>query len=105
MARETERGYKSRDNTIKIYFCQAGARQGGDEAEAGGGGEGLEGIISYHMTGLGGIQKGHISRDNTIKMDFCQAGARQGGHEAKAGGGGEGLPGEEAGVCQIHHPV
>jgi hypothetical protein len=38
-------------------------------------------------------------------MDFFQAGARQGGDEAKAGGGGEGLPGEEAGVCQIHHPV
>ncbi len=29
-------------------FCQAGARQGGDEVEAGGGGEGLEGIISFH---------------------------------------------------------
>ncbi len=28
-----------------MNFCQAGARQGGDEAEAGGGEEGLEGII------------------------------------------------------------
>jgi hypothetical protein len=33
--------------------------------EAGGGGEGLEGLISYHMTGLGGIQKADKSRDNT----------------------------------------
>ncbi len=41
---EKERGYKSRDKTIKMDFCQAGARQEGDEAEAGGGGEGLEEI-------------------------------------------------------------
>jgi hypothetical protein len=86
-------------------FCQAGARQGEDKAEAGGGGEGLVRIILFHMTGLGGIQKGHKSSENTKKMDFYQAGARQGGDEAKAGGGGEGLPGEEAGVCQIHYPV
>ncbi len=38
-------------------FCQAGARQGGDEAEAGGGGEGLEGIILFHLTGLVTRQK------------------------------------------------
>jgi hypothetical protein len=51
IGRESERGYKSRDNTIKMDFCQAGARQGGDEAEAGGGGrEGLEEIILYHLT-------------------------------------------------------
>jgi hypothetical protein len=41
-----------------MNFCQANARQGGDEAEVGGGEEGLEGIISYHLTGLGGRQKG-----------------------------------------------
>jgi hypothetical protein len=74
-------------------FCQAGARQGGDEAKAGGGGEGLGGIILYHLTGLGTGQKVDKSRDNTIKMDFCQAGARQAGDEAEAGGGGEGLEG------------
>jgi hypothetical protein len=42
-------------------FCHAGARQGGDEAKAGGGGEGLEGIISYHLTRLGGRQKWDIN--------------------------------------------
>jgi hypothetical protein len=42
-------------------FCQAGARQEGDEREAGGGGEGLEGLISYHLTGLGTGQKGDIN--------------------------------------------
>jgi hypothetical protein len=32
-------------------LCQASARQGGDETEVGGGGrEGLEGIILYHLT-------------------------------------------------------
>jgi hypothetical protein len=72
---------------------------------AAGGGEGLEWIIPYCLTGWGTGQKGDKSCDNTIKMGFCQAGARQGGDEAEAGGGGEGLPGEEAGVCQIHHPV
>jgi hypothetical protein len=41
-------------------LCQASARQGGDEAEVGGG-EGLEGIILYHLTGLGGNQKGDIN--------------------------------------------
>jgi hypothetical protein len=54
-------GYKSRDNTIKMGFCQASARQGGDEAEAGGGGEGLEGRTSYHLTGLGARKKGDIN--------------------------------------------
>ncbi len=52
MGHETERGYKSRDNTIKMDFYQAGARQGGDEAEAGGGGERLsgeeEGVCQIH---------------------------------------------------------
>jgi hypothetical protein len=48
-------------------ICQAGARQGGDEAEAGGGGEGLEGIISYHLAGLGTGPQGDKSCDNTIK--------------------------------------
>ncbi len=43
-------------------FCQAGARQGGDDAEAGGGGgEGLEGIILYYLTGLGTRKKGDIN--------------------------------------------
>ncbi len=42
-------------------FCQAGARQGGDEAEAGGGGEGLERIILYYLTGLGMRKKGDIN--------------------------------------------
>ncbi len=41
-------------------FCQAGAKQGGDEAEAGGGGEGLEGLILYHLTGWGTTQKEDI---------------------------------------------
>ncbi len=58
---ETERGYKFRDITIKLGFCQAGARQGGDEGEAGGGGDGLEGIILYHLTGLGGRQNEDIN--------------------------------------------
>jgi hypothetical protein len=58
---EKERGYKSRDNTIKIYFCQVSTRRGGDEAEAGGGGEGLEGIILYYLTGLGTRKKGDIN--------------------------------------------
>jgi hypothetical protein len=75
-------------------FCQAGARQGGDKAEAGGGGEGLVRIILYYMTGWGTSQKGDINPvTNTIKMDFGQAGERQGGDEAEAGGGGEGLEG------------
>jgi hypothetical protein len=56
---------KSRDNTIEMDFRQAGARQGGDEAEAGGGGVGLEGIISYHMTGLDTAQKGDINAGTT----------------------------------------
>jgi hypothetical protein len=38
-------------------FCQAGAGQEGNEAEAGGEGEGLEGIILYHLTELGMRQK------------------------------------------------
>jgi hypothetical protein len=42
-------------------FCQAGARQRGDEAEAGRGGEGLEGIILYYMRGWGTRQKGDIN--------------------------------------------
>jgi hypothetical protein len=42
-------------------FCQAGSRQGGDETEAGGGGEGLVWIISYHLTGLGMRQKEDIN--------------------------------------------
>ncbi len=42
-------------------FCQAGARQGGDEAEAGGEGEGLDGIILYHLTRWGTRQKGDIN--------------------------------------------
>ena len=58
---ETERGYKSRDNTIKMDFYQAVARQGGDKAEAGGGGEGLEWKITYHLTRLGERQKGDIN--------------------------------------------
>jgi hypothetical protein len=58
---ETERGYKYCDNSITMDFCQAGARQGGDEAEAGGEGEGLEGIILYHLTGWGTGQKGDIN--------------------------------------------
>jgi hypothetical protein len=61
MGHETERGYKSRDNTIKMDFRQAGARQGGDEGEAGGGGEELEGLISYRMTGLDTGQKEDIN--------------------------------------------
>jgi hypothetical protein len=61
MGHGTERGYKSRDNTIKLDFCQAGARQGGDEAEAGGGGGGLEEIILYYLTGLGTRKKGDIN--------------------------------------------
>jgi hypothetical protein len=40
---ETERGYKSCINTIKMDFCQASARQGGNEAQTRGGGEGLPG--------------------------------------------------------------
>ncbi len=43
-----QKGDKSRDNTIKMDFCQADARQSGDEAEARGGRGELEGIISYH---------------------------------------------------------
>jgi hypothetical protein len=40
--------------------------------EAGGGGrEGLEGIILYHLTCFLESESGYISRDNTIKMDFC----------------------------------
>jgi hypothetical protein len=74
-------------------FYQAAARQGGEDAEAGGGGEGLEEIISYHLTGLGGRQKGDKSHDNTIKIDFCQADARQSEDEAKARGGRGGLEG------------
>ncbi len=42
-------------------FRQAGARQGGDEGEAGGGGEELEGLISYRMTGLDTGQKEDIN--------------------------------------------
>jgi hypothetical protein len=36
-----------------MNLFQAGARQGGDEVEAGGDGEGLEGVILYYLTGLG----------------------------------------------------
>jgi hypothetical protein len=42
-------------------FCQAGARQGGNGAVAGGGGERLEGILLYHLTGSGTGQKGDIN--------------------------------------------
>jgi hypothetical protein len=56
-----QKGHKSRDNTRKMDFCQAGARQGGDEAKAGGGGEGLEGLISYYLTGWGTGQKEDIN--------------------------------------------
>jgi hypothetical protein len=63
MWRARQKGDKSRDNTIKMDFChcKAGARQGGDEAEAGGEGEGLEGMILYHLTGWGTGQKGDIN--------------------------------------------
>jgi hypothetical protein len=43
-------------------FCQAGARQGGDETQTRGGGrEGLVGIILYHLTRLGARQKEDIN--------------------------------------------
>jgi hypothetical protein len=48
-----------------MNFYQAGARQGGDEAGAGGGGEGLEGLISYHLTGWGTGQKEDINPATT----------------------------------------
>jgi hypothetical protein len=55
-------------------FFQAGVRQEGDEAEAGGGGEGLEGILSFHMSGLGMRQKEDIieHHKNGFLSGWCE---------------------------------